>query len=49
MSMDSRALEREASALWKQYGFILPSTVRGFLVRLAAHLNWNDLHKELTK
>lgn len=40
---ESQELEREAVQLWKRYGFMLPSTVRGFLVRLAAFLNWQEL------
>lgn len=39
----SKELEREAIALWRQYGFFLPSTVRGFLLRLADFLNWQEL------
>jgi hypothetical protein len=44
---ESAALEAEALALWKQYGFFLPSKYRGFLVRLADFLNWKLLRKEL--
>lgn len=40
---DSKELEREAIALWKRYGFMLPSTVRGFMGRLAVFLNWREL------
>lgn len=40
---ESEKLEREAIALWKQYGFFLPSQVRGFLHRLAVYLNWQQL------
>ncbi|WP_156396935.1 hypothetical protein [Noviherbaspirillum sp. Root189] len=36
-------LEREAVALWKQYGFFLPGQVKGFLRKLAAFLNWKEL------
>lgn len=41
---ESKELEREAIALWKQYKFFLNRpTVRGFLVRLAVFLNWGEL------
>lgn len=48
--MDKGAeLEREAVALWKQYGFFLPSQVRGFMLRLAAALNWQQLTEAMKK
>ncbi|EIJ47595.1 hypothetical protein GWL_18360 [Herbaspirillum sp. GW103] len=39
----STALEKEACALVKQYGFFLPSPVRAFLTKMADSLNWNTL------
>lgn len=44
---ESANLEREAMALWAQYGFLLRGPVREFLKKLAAHLNWENLRKEL--
>jgi hypothetical protein len=40
---ESQELEREAVALWKQYGFFLPSQVKGFLRKLAVFLKWQEL------
>lgn len=40
---ESQELEREALALWKQYGFLLPSQVKSFLRKLAGFLNWQQL------
>lgn len=41
--MQGDELEREAIALWKQYGFFLPSQAKAFLRRLADFLNWQEL------
>ena len=41
--MESKELEREAIALWRQYGFFLPSQAKDFLRKLAAFLKWQDL------
>lgn len=46
MTPESKELEREAIALWKQYGFFLNRpAARGFLVRLADFLNWQELRR----
>ncbi|HYD63316.1 MAG TPA: hypothetical protein VEC35_23370 [Noviherbaspirillum sp.] len=42
---ESKELEREAIALLKQYGFLLPAAVRGFMRRLAVHLKWDELQR----
>lgn len=42
-------LEREALAIWKQYSFFLPASVKAFFRRLAASLNWHDLTKVIEK
>jgi capsule polysaccharide modification protein KpsS len=44
---DSDQLEREAIALVKQYGFFLRGPVKDFFRKLATHLNWQHLTKEL--
>jgi hypothetical protein len=44
---ESEKLQGEAVALWKRYGFMLPSTVRGFLLRLAAFLDWWELEEAM--
>jgi hypothetical protein len=36
-------LEREAIALVRQYGFFMPVPVKGFLLKLAVHLDWQNL------
>jgi hypothetical protein len=41
-------MERKACALWQQYGFFLPKTVREFFNELAEFLGWENL-KEKTK
>lgn len=43
----SQALEMEACALVKQYGFFMPSPVKKFLAKMADFLNWQHLQKEL--
>ncbi len=40
-------LEKEAVALVRQYGLLLPRGVKEFMRRLAAELNWNELTKAL--
>lgn len=49
VSEESKALEREACALVKQYGFFMPSPVKGFLAKMAIFLNWQELQKGLNK
>ncbi len=44
---EDEKLEREAVALWKQYGFFLPSPVKAFLRRLAAFLSWQTLQEAM--
>lgn len=39
------ALEREAVALYRQYGFFLPGPAKAFFRKLAIHLQWQDLMK----
>lgn len=38
-------LEREAVALYQQYGFFLPGPAKTFFRKLAIHLQWQDLMK----
>lgn len=45
--MQSEELQRQACALVRQYGFILPSAVRAFMFNLADFLQWDDLKKML--
>ena len=40
-----QALEREAVALYQQYGFFLPYPAKAFFRKLAIHLQWQDLMK----
>lgn len=40
-----QALEREAVALYRQYGFILPGPAKAFFRKLATHLQWQELMK----
>ena len=40
-------LQREAVALVRQYRFFLPGPVKGFLLRLAQQLQWEQLQGEL--
>ena len=40
-----QALEREAVALYRQYGFILPPPAKAFFRKLAIFLQWQDLMK----
>lgn len=40
-----QALEREAVALYLQYGFFLPGPAKAFFRKLAIHLQWQDLLK----
>jgi len=42
-------LEREAVALVKQYGWALPKAAKEFFNRLAEHLGWENLAKEIGK
>ncbi|MEC4722948.1 hypothetical protein RY831_27695 [Noviherbaspirillum sp. CPCC 100848] len=47
---ESQELEREAIALWKEYKiFLNRPKPKAFLLRLAAFLQWQELHKELAK
>lgn len=39
------ALEREAVALYRKYGFFLPDPAKAFFRKLAIHLQWQDLMK----
>lgn len=39
------ALEREAVALYRQYGFFLPGPAKVFFRKLAIYLQWQDLMK----
>lgn len=39
------ALEREAVALYRKYGFFLPDPAKVFFRKLAIHLQWQDLMK----
>jgi hypothetical protein len=39
----NRALELQAMAIYRQYGFFLPAPVKEFLRKLADHLQWTDL------
>ena len=39
------ALEREAVALYRQYGFILPGPAKSFFRKRAILLQWQDLMK----
>ena len=41
--MKSEELERQAVALVKQYGWVLPPPVRKFFRELADHLQWETL------
>lgn len=43
MPDESAALEREAVALVRQYGFFLPQPAKQFMRRLADFLNWQNL------
>ncbi len=43
MNKTSEELEREAYALFKQYGFLLPKPAKEFFRKLADFLNWNHL------
>lgn len=40
-----QALESEAVALYKQYGFFLPGPAKAFFRKLAILLQWQDLMK----
>lgn len=40
-------LEREAIALWNQYGFFLPAPVKAFFRKLAVHNGWTELEKKI--
>lgn len=40
-----QALEREAVALYRQYGFFLPGPAKTFFRKLAQHLHWQELLK----
>ncbi len=40
---ESKALEREAIALWNQYGLFLPAPVKAFMRKLAAFNGWAEL------
>lgn len=40
-----RALEREAVALYRQYGFLLSGPAKAFFRKLAIHLQWHELMK----
>ncbi|HJV86926.1 MAG TPA: hypothetical protein VJ698_15780 [Noviherbaspirillum sp.] len=40
---ESKELEQAAIDLWGTYGRFLPSKVKGFMLRLADFLNWQDL------
>lgn len=40
-----QALEREAVALYRQYGYFLPGPAKDFFRKLAIHLQWQDLMK----
>lgn len=44
---DDTELQREAVALVKQYGFILPAQAKNFFKKLASFLHWYDLEKVL--
>lgn len=44
---EGKELERQALALWKEYGFFLPAAHKAFLRRLAAHLGWVELQGAL--
>ena len=44
---EAEELEREAVALIKQYGFLLPKPAKAFFKRLAVHLKWNQLEQAL--
>lgn len=39
------ALEREAVALYRQYGLLLPGPAKAFFRKLAIFLQWQDLMK----
>lgn len=41
--MDSQELERQAVALVKQYGWVLPAPAKDFFRKLAEFLQWNEL------
>jgi len=43
----SESLEREAIALVKQYGWVLPKPAKEFFKRLAVHLGWETLKGNL--
>jgi len=40
-----QALEREAVALYRQYGYFLPGPAKDFFRKLAIHLKWQELEK----
>lgn len=43
-----QALEREAVALYRQYGYFLPGPAKAFFRKLAIHLQWQELMKATT-
>lgn len=45
MESESKAMQREAVALYRQYGFFLPGPAKDFFRKLAIHLKWHDLEK----
>lgn len=42
---ESKALQREAVAMYRQYGYFLPGPAKEFFRKLAIHLHWHDLEK----
>lgn len=42
---ESKSLQREAVAMYRQYGYFLPGPAKEFFRKLAIHLHWHDLEK----
>lgn len=44
---EDEILQRQAVALIKQYGLLLPAPAKAFFRKLAVHLQWIDLQRAI--